>query len=223
MIDNKKTIWKFCYSIINADNNYSKLTLTNRTCTHLAFFTSKTHFTTIPGIHCLWIIAKLSEIGLSLMVSGPSRKLQCWRRESIVSHWDLGTPGSTNTRVDANTLLFSAMQGFVKFAEYVVKLCTFPIFVYHMSLFSRLLSDDDERAISAYPRLSRIRSLAARYCMTCGVQASAWITLDNDRLPHNPCFFCDKCFKSYNYIDGKKIGNFKAFPYPEDDRITFDK
>lgn len=52
--------------------------------------------------------------------------------------------------------------------------------------------------------------------MTCGLYSVSWITTCNDRLPHNPCSFCESCFKSYNYIQGKKVGNFKAFSYPYD-------
>jgi hypothetical protein len=52
--------------------------------------------------------------------------------------------------------------------------------------------------------------------MTCGIYSVNWVTTSNNRLPHNPCLFCDSCFKSYNYIKGKKIGSFKAYPYPFD-------
>ena len=52
--------------------------------------------------------------------------------------------------------------------------------------------------------------------MTCGIYSVSWVTTSTDRLPHNPCLFCDSCFKSYNYIKGKKVGCFKAYPYPYD-------
>lgn len=39
--------------------------------------------------------------------------------------------------------------------------------------------------------------------------------MEHERIPHNPCYFCDICFKSYNYINGKKVGEFKAYAYPQ--------
>lgn len=44
--------------------------------------------------------------------------------------------------------------------------------------------------------------------------------MEHDRIPHNPCYYCDGCFKSYNYIDGKKVGNFKAYAYPRNTEIV---
>ena len=55
--------------------------------------------------------------------------------------------------------------------------------------------------------------------MTCGIYGVDWITLNNSRVPHNPCYFCHSCFKSYNYKDGVKIGSFQAFPYPCDNDL----
>ncbi|XP_015604974.1 snRNA-activating protein complex subunit 3 isoform X2 [Cephus cinctus] len=74
----------------------------------------------------------------------------------------------------------------------------------HLIVFSdaRLINFDDNLDVSSYPRIHRIRPRPSRYCMMCGVHAVRWITTNNDRLPHNPCFFCDTCFKSYNYVKG---------------------
>ncbi|KAJ4433086.1 hypothetical protein ANN_15343 [Periplaneta americana] len=57
---------------------------------------------------------------------------------------------------------------------------------------------------------NKITSLDASYllCSFC-----RWITVENERVPHDPCFFCQHCFLSYNYVDGKKIGKFKAYPF----------
>ena len=40
-----------------------------------------------------------------------------------------------------------------------------------------------------------------------------WLTTGNIRLPHDPYYFCEECFISFNYVDGKKIGEFKAYPF----------
>lgn len=86
----------------------------------------------------------------------------------------------------------------------------------HLIVFSdsRLVNSNDDLPIDAYPRIHRIKPYINRYCMTCGMFSVRWITTDNQRLPHDPCFFCESCFKSYNYIKGEKIGSFSAYAYP---------
>lgn len=94
----------------------------------------------------------------------------------------------------------------------------------HLIVFSdvSLINSDDALAVSAYPRIHRLRPKRTRYCMMCGIFSVRWITTDNDRLPHNPCLFCDTCFNSYNYVDGEKLGNFKAYAYPFDPDLVTD-
>ncbi|XP_060820158.1 snRNA-activating protein complex subunit 3 [Bombus pascuorum] len=86
----------------------------------------------------------------------------------------------------------------------------------HLIVFSdaRFINCDDELAISAYPRIVRLRPTSSKFCMICGIFTVQWITMEHERIPHNPCYFCDICFKSYNYINGKKVGEFKAYAYP---------
>lgn len=79
---------------------------------------------------------------------------------------------------------------------------------------ARLVTKDDELAISSYPRIERIRPNKGKNCIMCGILNVRWITTEHDRIPHDTSYFCDRCFKSYNYIDGKKVGNFKAYRYP---------
>ncbi|XP_076381035.1 proximal sequence element A Pbp49 isoform X2 [Megalopta genalis] len=86
----------------------------------------------------------------------------------------------------------------------------------HLIVFSdaRLINNDDSLHEFAYPQIVRLRPLSSKYCMICGAFIAQWITLDHERIPHNPCYFCNHCFKSYNYINGKKVGDFNAFAYP---------
>lgn len=88
----------------------------------------------------------------------------------------------------------------------------------HVICFSdaRLMSIDDELVRSEYPRIIKVKPKYTKLCMICGVHAARWITMEHERIPHNPSFFCDLCFKSYNYVNGTKIGNFLAYPYPQD-------
>lgn len=92
----------------------------------------------------------------------------------------------------------------------------------HLIVFSdaRLVNSSDELVVSAYPKIVRLRHLSSTFCMICGVYSVKWITMEHDRIPHNPCYYCDGCFKSYNYIDGKKVGNFKAYAYPRNTEIV---
>lgn len=65
--------------------------------------------------------------------------------------------------------------------------------------------------------------MSSKLCMVCGVYVVQWITMDHERIPHNPCYFCDDCFKSYNYVDNKKIGKFKAYAYPRNIEVVKEK
>ena len=50
--------------------------------------------------------------------------------------------------------------------------------------------------------------------MICDVHISKWVTEDNERVPEDPFFFCDTCFRGFNYDEkGEKIGSFRAYPY----------
>jgi snRNA-activating protein complex subunit 3 len=49
-------------------------------------------------------------------------------------------------------------------------------------------------------------------CYMCKIGPPHWYTRDNTRLPVDPFFFCESCFKSFNYDKSKKkIGNFRAY------------
>ncbi|PSN52532.1 hypothetical protein C0J52_14314, partial [Blattella germanica] len=85
----------------------------------------------------------------------------------------------------------------------------------HLLVFSnvRLLHSCDKLLSMLYPSLRSMSSSNSQYCIICGIYTARWVTFENDRVPHDPSYFCDSCFRSYNYIDGKKIGKFKAYPF----------
>ncbi|KAK0164438.1 hypothetical protein PV328_003069 [Microctonus aethiopoides] len=91
----------------------------------------------------------------------------------------------------------------------------------HLITFSdaRLVNCNDHSAVANYPRIFRARPVKNAYCLMCIERPIHWIVIGNDRLPHDPCHFCHQCFIRYNYIDGKKIGTFKAYRYPRDTEI----
>lgn len=77
-----------------------------------------------------------------------------------------------------------------------------------------MVTVDDVLVSSVYPRIERIRPVFGKYCIYCGIFNVHWIVTEHDRIPHDISYFCNKCFISYNYVDGKKVGNFKAYSYP---------
>ncbi|XP_014482975.1 PREDICTED: snRNA-activating protein complex subunit 3 [Dinoponera quadriceps] len=79
---------------------------------------------------------------------------------------------------------------------------------------ARLVTEDDDLLISTYPKIEKIKPTTGKNCSMCGILNVHWILTEHDRIPHDTSYFCENCFKSYNYIDGKKVGNFKAYRYP---------
>ncbi|KAG5329651.1 SNPC3 protein, partial [Acromyrmex charruanus] len=79
---------------------------------------------------------------------------------------------------------------------------------------ARLVTIDDVLTSSAYPRIEKIRPISGKNCIYCGIFNVHWIVTEHDRIPHDTSYFCNRCFISYNYVDGKKVGNFKAYSYP---------
>ncbi|XP_029667833.1 snRNA-activating protein complex subunit 3 [Formica exsecta] len=86
---------------------------------------------------------------------------------------------------------------------------------------ARLVTVNDVLSLSAYPRIERIRPASGKNCIYCGIFNVHWIVTEHNRIPHDISYFCHKCFMSYNYVDGKKIGNFKAYNYPYIPKLMF--
>ncbi|VVC98756.1 unnamed protein product [Leptidea sinapis] len=77
----------------------------------------------------------------------------------------------------------------------------------------RLLSAMDVLRPSLYPHHTQLTSSQTVYCASCAEFASTWLVGGCERVPFDPTFFCDTCFRRYLYKDGKKICEFKAFAY----------
>lgn len=86
----------------------------------------------------------------------------------------------------------------------------------HLLVFSdlRLHNKKDFKYYSSYPcRVATVNRYKSK-CALCELNAAKWIVYENQRLPHSPFFFCENCFKSFNYNEkGEMIGIFKAYPY----------
>ncbi|XP_023234841.1 snRNA-activating protein complex subunit 3-like isoform X1 [Centruroides sculpturatus] len=86
----------------------------------------------------------------------------------------------------------------------------------HLIVFKdiRLIHPDDSHLINHYPMYEETHSKKSLHCMICENRIVRWITYNNTRLPYDPFFFCNACFRSFNYtVDGQKIGEFQAYPY----------
>ncbi|XP_021191720.2 snRNA-activating protein complex subunit 3 isoform X1 [Helicoverpa armigera] len=108
----------------------------------------------------------------------------------------------------------------VRLEELVLKLGYPEVYVHqgnceHVFLFSeiRLLSPSDPPRLYNYPCSSAIAQNQTVYCTTCAEFPAKWIVVGCARVPFDPAFFCETCFRQYLYKDGQKIGEFKAYSY----------
>ena len=77
-----------------------------------------------------------------------------------------------------------------------------------------MLSVDDPQKVADYPFERSVGTQHSRFCMMCDVNISKWVTENNERVPEEPFFFCDICYRGFNYDqNGDKIGDFRAYPY----------
>lgn len=87
----------------------------------------------------------------------------------------------------------------------------------HLVVFSdmRMLHSDDSQHMSDYPMILQNHTHSKRLlCWLCHKAPANWVTYENERVTEDPFFFCNTCFRSYNYTaDKKKIGHFRAEPY----------
>lgn len=107
-----------------------------------------------------------------------------------------------------------------KFEDLTVRL-GYPYLYQHSGNCEHLFTISDIRLISAtdslirehYPLLKIVSSSKSVFCMICGVNEANTVVKDSSAHINDPSHLCNNCFKSYHYIDGKKIGSFKAYRY----------
>ncbi|KAH8394810.1 hypothetical protein KR222_006536, partial [Zaprionus bogoriensis] len=64
---------------------------------------------------------------------------------------------------------------------------------------------------SMYPFLRAFSTFNRRTCYMCGLRGYHFIVEQSRRQLHDPAYLCRTCFYSFNYIDGQKVGQFKAY------------
>jgi len=86
----------------------------------------------------------------------------------------------------------------------------------HLIIFSdlRMMSSSDSQDVPDYPLLISLKPKKRVPCCACKVYTAKWVTYGNKRLPSDPAFFCEACYRAFNYdFDGSKDGKFTATPF----------
>ncbi|KAI6186620.1 Small nuclear RNA-activating complex polypeptide 3 [Aphelenchoides besseyi] len=84
----------------------------------------------------------------------------------------------------------------------------------HLMIFTdlRLLHANDSQDMNSYPVRVYDR-IPATACVTCKEENAAYVITESDRMPTNPAFMCQKCFKSFHFDHQTEIGEFTAYHF----------
>ncbi|KAH8402110.1 hypothetical protein KR009_009837 [Drosophila setifemur] len=66
-----------------------------------------------------------------------------------------------------------------------------------------------DRSLYPYPRA--VNMYNRRTCYMCGIRSYHFIVEQSRRQLHDPSYLCRSCFLSFHYVDGQKVGQFKAY------------
>ncbi|XP_017126398.1 snRNA-activating protein complex subunit 3 [Drosophila elegans] len=66
-----------------------------------------------------------------------------------------------------------------------------------------------ERSLYPYPHA--FSTFNRRTCYLCGIRSYSFIVDQSRRQLHNPSYLCRSCLLSFHYVDGQKVGQFKAY------------
>lgn len=85
----------------------------------------------------------------------------------------------------------------------------------HLFTFSdiRLISSEDSLVRSNYPMMNMISSPKPMFCNICGRLEASVIVTDSTIHIQDPAYLCQICFELCHYIDGKKVGEFRAYRF----------
>ncbi|XP_017072762.1 snRNA-activating protein complex subunit 3 isoform X2 [Drosophila eugracilis] len=64
---------------------------------------------------------------------------------------------------------------------------------------------------SLYPYPHAFSTYNRRTCYICGIRSFSFIVEKSRRQLHDPAYLCRNCFLSFFYVDGRKVGQFKAY------------
>ena len=74
-----------------------------------------------------------------------------------------------------------------------------------------LLSQTDCLSRSEYPIISNISLNLIPVCNLCGLSEVEYVVKECKQHVTDPIVLCANCLKSFHYVDGKKIGEFKCY------------
>ncbi|XP_001360915.4 snRNA-activating protein complex subunit 3 [Drosophila pseudoobscura] len=64
---------------------------------------------------------------------------------------------------------------------------------------------------SLYPYVRATNNYNRRSCYMCGLRGYEFIVEKSLRQLHDPSYLCRRCFLSFHYVNGEKVGQFKAY------------
>ncbi|BFG03906.1 snRNA-activating protein complex subunit 3 [Drosophila madeirensis] len=64
---------------------------------------------------------------------------------------------------------------------------------------------------SLYPLVRALNIFNRRSCYLCGLRGYEFIVEQSLRQLHDPSYLCRRCFLSFHYVNGEKVGQFKAY------------
>lgn len=86
----------------------------------------------------------------------------------------------------------------------------------HLLVFSdiRLIKSVDSSNLLDYPKFIHSNRRPHINCIFCKVNVAKWFVKDNDQMPEDPSFLCERCFRMFCYdTTGQKKCDFKAYPF----------
>ncbi|XP_073847474.1 proximal sequence element A Pbp49 [Musca autumnalis] len=90
----------------------------------------------------------------------------------------------------------------------------------HVFVFSQLevVTNPTKQLIELhhYPHIKSVNRFTARACHVCSKVNYVFVVVGSTRLLNDPAYLCRKCFMSYHYVDGKKVGEFRAYRLNDD-------
>ncbi|CAD5224083.1 unnamed protein product [Bursaphelenchus okinawaensis] len=107
----------------------------------------------------------------------------------------------------------------VKISDLTIRLGQPYVFVHqghceHLIIFTdlRLMNVNDIQDLSLYPVIL-YDSRKTTNCCVCKDNVAAFVVTESDRMPVNPGFMCERCFKRFHYERKMRIGDFKAYHF----------
>lgn len=77
----------------------------------------------------------------------------------------------------------------------------------------RLLAAGDPLQRRHYPLVDAVLQRQRQSCDTCGLAEAAVVVCDSVQHVRDPAYLCDACFVSFHYVDGVKVGEFRAYAF----------